>query len=95
VLVRAAVGATPLAVRHRIREADTLVMMVGRGMGIGVAPRLALPDEAPAGVAFVPLDAPHRRRVGVAVRREEAAGSMARAFLVLARGTGVHIPVAR
>ncbi|HEX7049064.1 MAG TPA: LysR family transcriptional regulator [Longimicrobiales bacterium] len=84
-LVREAAGPTPLDVRYEIREIDTLVEMVGRGFGIAVTPRLALPDVPPSGVAFVPLDTPLERLVGLAVRRHEGAGSAARALLELAR----------
>lgn len=84
-LVLSAVGDTPLDVRYEIRETDTVVAMVARRAGVAVVPRLALPDLAPAGVAFVPLDTDQVRRVGMAVRRSAGAGSMARAFLALAR----------
>jgi len=74
----------PLDVRFRIREVETMVAMVARGMAIAAAPRLALPDVAPAGVAFVPLDTDHVRRVGLAIRKQEEMGSPARALLRLA-----------
>lgn len=74
----------PLDVRFRIREVETMVAMVARGMGIAAAPRLALPDVTPPDVAFVPLDTDHVRRVGLAIRKQEETGSPARALLRLA-----------
>jgi DNA-binding transcriptional LysR family regulator len=79
-----------LDVRFRMREVETVVAMVARGMGIAAVPRLALPDEAPAGVAFVPLATDYVRRVGLAVRKEESADSPARALQSIARRADLH-----
>lgn len=76
-LVREAAGPTSLDVRYQFREIGTLVEMVGRGMGIAVTPQLALPAAPREGIAFVPLDAPFVRHVGLALRRPEGAGSLA------------------
>lgn len=94
-LVREVAGPTPLDVRFEIREIDTIVEMVGRGVGIAVTPRLALPDAPPNGVAFVPVDTPLERLVGLAVRTNERAGSPARALLELARRAPVASPSGR
>ncbi len=83
-MIRAAVGDTKLDVRYRIRDLDTIIAMVARGTGVAALPRLALPDLAPDGVIFVPLDTDQVRHVGLAVRSQEGAGSPARALLRIA-----------
>ncbi|MEO8621750.1 MAG: hypothetical protein ABI625_11845, partial [bacterium] len=54
--------------------------------------RLALPDDPPSGVAFVPLATSHVRRVGIAVRPQESAGTPARALLRMARRRDAETP---
>lgn len=78
-------AAPALDVRYRLREVASIVATVGRGLGVAVVPRLALPDAPPPDVAFVPLAGARRRRVALAVRRAEAAGSPARLLLRLAQ----------
>ncbi|MEP7000180.1 MAG: LysR family transcriptional regulator [bacterium] len=79
-------------VRYSIREIETVVAMVARGMGVAIVPRLALPDEAPSGVAFVPLATSHVRHVGIAVRPQESDGTPARALLRMARRRDTETP---
>jgi DNA-binding transcriptional LysR family regulator len=77
-------GDVRLDVRHRMREVDTIVAMVARGMGISIKPRLALPDVLPADVVALPLAPARTRRVALAVRRSADASPTARAFLRVA-----------
>lgn len=79
-IIRSALCDTVPDVRFHIRETETIVDMVARGMGVSVVPRLALPETVPAGVCFVPLETACVREIGLAVRRQEQAGSPARAL---------------
>jgi DNA-binding transcriptional LysR family regulator len=88
-LVRDAAADVTLDVRHRIRESDTILAMVSRGMGISIKPRLSLPDVPPPGIAFLPLEPPRLRQVALAVRRRDDASLACLAFLKLA---AAHAP---
>jgi DNA-binding transcriptional LysR family regulator len=88
-LIRGATSEVTLDVRHHIRESDTILAMVGRGMGISMKPRLSLPDAPPPGVAFVPLDPPRLRQVALAVRRRDDASHATLAVLKVA---AAHAP---
>jgi DNA-binding transcriptional LysR family regulator len=74
-------GEVPLDVRHRMREVDTILAMVGRGMGITIKPALALPDVLPNEIVTRPLSPVRMRRVGLAARRRRDASLAAQAFL--------------
>lgn len=91
-MVRAATPGVALDVRYSIRDCDAIVGLVGRGRGVAVVPRLALPDTPPRGVVFVPLETDHARRIGLAVRKEESEDSPARALLRLARRREARTP---
>lgn len=84
----------PLDVRHRIRDVDTILGMVARGVGAAVMPRLAIPDALPAGVVLRPLDPVRTRRVALAVRGGSEVSLPCRAFLRIAaeaaRGEGAR-----
>ncbi|MEP6733016.1 MAG: LysR family transcriptional regulator [bacterium] len=91
-MIRETYDVVSLDVRFRIRDVETMIAMVARGTGLALIPRLALPDDTPSGVAFVPLASDFIRRIGLAVRTQESAGSPARAMLKMARREKKEMP---
>lgn len=83
-IIDAVMGDVALDVRHRMREVDTILAMVGRGMGISMKPALALPDVLPDDIVSRPLAPAHLRRVGLGVRRRAEAAAATQAFLRVA-----------
>lgn len=83
-LILDSVRGTPLDVRYRIRDADTMVSMVARGMGVSIKPELAIPETLPPGLVVLPLDPPAPRRIGLAVRRRSEMTPACRAFMRIA-----------
>ncbi|MDP9457195.1 MAG: LysR family transcriptional regulator [Actinobacteria bacterium] len=74
------------AVRFEVRDMGTILAMVGEGLGVTVAPELALPQH-PAmleGLRTVPLRPSVRRHLALAVRSLETASPAAAAFVQMA-----------
>jgi DNA-binding transcriptional LysR family regulator len=86
-LILESVRGTPLDIRFRIRDADTMAAMVAQGMGVSVKPELALPEHLPPGVVIRPLDPPAPRRIGLAVRRRSDMTPACRAFMRVAEAS--------
>ena len=72
--------------RFEVRDMGTILAMVGEGLGVTIAPELALPrhPEMLTGLRTVPLDPPVRRYLALAARSLEAASPAATAFVQLA-----------
>jgi DNA-binding transcriptional LysR family regulator len=83
-LILAAVRGAPLDIRYRIRDVDTMVVMVAQGMGVAVKPAMAIPDPLPPGVVLRPLQPRRERQIGLAVRRRSEMTPACRAFLRVA-----------
>lgn len=66
---------------------DTILAMVGEGLGVTVVPELALPrrSEGLEDLRTVPLDPPVRRRLALAMRSLDTASPAATAFVGLAK----------
>ena len=75
-------GARP-RVRYRFTQVISILGVVQQGLGVSIAPRLALPDQFP-GVVYRPLEPRAPRRVALAMRDITELSPVARAFVELA-----------
>jgi DNA-binding transcriptional LysR family regulator len=70
-------------VRYRFSQVISILGIVQQGLGVSIAPRLALPDQYP-GVVYRPLDPRAPRRVALAMRDVAGLSPVARVFVDLA-----------
>jgi DNA-binding transcriptional LysR family regulator len=70
-------------VRYRFSQVISILGIVQQGLGVSIAPRLALPDQYP-GVVYRPLDPQAPRRVALAMRDVAELTPVARVFVELA-----------
>jgi DNA-binding transcriptional LysR family regulator len=70
-------------VRYRFSQVVSILGIVQQGLGVSIAPRLALPEQYP-GVVYRPLDPPAPRRVALAMRDVGELSPVARVFVELA-----------
>ncbi len=65
---------------YDVKEDSTIVRMVSEGLGVGILPEFAI-DELPENVKAVPLDAPLKRPIYVAIAPSSLKIPAVRAFL--------------
>ena len=70
-------------VRYRFCQVISILGIVQQGLGVSIAPRLALPEQYPA-VVYRPLETPAPRRVALAMRDIAELSPVARVFVELA-----------
>jgi len=70
-------------VRYRFTQVISILGVVQQGLGVSIAPRLALPEQYP-GVVYRPLHPRAPRRVALAMRDIAELSPVARAFVELA-----------
>ena len=83
-------AAVPLRVRYEVRDMATILGMVKEGLGVTVAPTLALPAVHP-GIRALPLFPPVERRLALAVRSREAPPPAVTAFIREAQSFTGHL----
>jgi DNA-binding transcriptional LysR family regulator len=69
-------------VRYRFSQVIWILGIVQQGLGVSIAPRLALPAQYP-GVVYRPLEPRARRRVALAMRDIAELSPVARVFVEL------------
>ena len=70
-------------VRYRFSQVISILGIVQQGLGVSIAPRLALPEQYP-GVVYRPLEPRAPRRVALAMRDVAELSPVARVFVELA-----------
>ena len=74
---------TSTSSRTRVSQVISILGIVQQGLGVSIAPRLALPEQYP-GVVYRPLDPRAPRRVALAMLDIAELSPVARVFVELA-----------